>query len=449
MCDFQGKTVSVIGLGISNTPLIGWLLDHGATVTARDKKNFEALPEAVRAYAARGVRFVCGEGYLANIEEDILFKAPGLRYDLPPLVKAVERGAVLTSEMELFFSLCPCRIIGVTGSDGKTTSTTLIYRCLAAEYGEDKVFVGGNIGKPLLPELSKMDESCFAVVELSSFQLHTMHHSPDISLITNLSPNHLDYHIDMEEYISAKTNIYRHAKPGSVVVLNGQNPVTASLGSDAPEGVTVRHFLSGEAFVRDEWIWYEDEPILKLSDILIPGWHNVENYCGILCALHGLVSKETIVSVAQSFGGVEHRIELVRVKDGVSYYNSSIDSSPTRTTAALAAFDRRVIVIVGGYDKQIPFEPLAKPLCERAKTVVLTGATAPKIKAALLSSPYYREGAPHMIEEPEFRAAVLAASQAAEKGDVVLLSPACASFDAFPNFEVRGNTFKEIVHALP
>ena len=402
----------------------------------------------MRAYAARGVRFVCGEGYLEDIREEILFKAPGIRYDLTPLLQAVNNGAILTSEMELFFELCPCRIIGVTGSDGKTTSTTLIYRCLAAEYGADKVFVGGNIGKPLLPELDKMDETCFAVVELSSFQLHTMHHSPDISLITNLSPNHLDYHTGMDEYVSAKTNIYRYAKPGSVVVLNGQNAVTATLGSDAPDGVTVRRFLCGEAIVRDGWICYEDQPILKTSDILIPEWHNVENYCGIICALHGLVSAETFVSVAKSFGGVEHRIELVRVKDGVSYYNSSIDSSPTRTIAALSAFEQKVIVILGGYDKQIPFEPLAKPLCEKAKTVVLTGATAPKIKEALLSSPAYRGGAPHILEEPIFQQAVLAASRAAEKGDIVLLSPACASFDAFPNFEVRGNTFKEIVHAL-
>ena len=449
MCDYQGKNVSVIGLGISNTPLIGWLLEHGATVTARDKKPFEALPEAVRVYQTRGVRFVCGEDYLEGIEEEVLFKAPGLRYDLPPLVEAVKNGAVLTSEMELFFELCPCRIIGVTGSDGKTTSTTLIYRCLAAEYGVDKVFVGGNIGKPLLPELEHMDESCFAVVELSSFQLHTMHRSPDVSLITNLSPNHLDYHTDMDEYVSAKTNIYRYAKSGSVVVLNGQNAVTAALGTDAPEGVAVRRFLSGEATVRDGWICYGEEKILKTSDIRIPGRHNVENYCGVICALHGLVSSETIVSVAKSFSGVEHRIELVRVKDGVSYYNSSIDSSPTRTAAALSAFDGKVIVILGGYDKQIPFEPLAKPLCEKAKTVVLTGATAPKIKAALLASPYYQEGAPDIIEEPEFRTAVLAASRSAEQGDIVLLSPACASFDAFPNFEVRGNTFKEIVHGLP
>ncbi len=448
MYDFQGKTVAVIGLGISNTPLIGWLLDRGAVVTARDKKAFDAFPDAVRAYADRGVTFRCGETYLDGLTEEILFKAPGLRYDLPPIAEAVKNGAVLTSEMELFFSLCPCRIIGVTGSVGKTTSTTLIYRCLAAEYGEKKVFVGGNIGKPLLPELHKMDETCFAVVELSSFQLHTMRLSPDIALITNLSPNHLDYHRGMEEYVAAKTNIYRYMKPGSVVVLNGRNEVTRHLGGDAPEGVAVRRFLTGDATVVDGYICYDGERVLRTEDILIPGSHNVENYCGVICALRGLVSDETVRQVARTFGGVEHRIELVRVKDGVRYYNSSIDSSPTRTTAALRSFREKVIVICGGYDKQIPFAPLAEPLCERAKTVILTGATAGKIKEALISSPCYREGYPVILEESDFKAAVLAAARVAKEGDVVLLSPACASFDAFPNFEVRGNTFKEIVHEL-
>lgn len=448
MRNFNGTNVSVIGLGISNTPLIGWLLDRGAVVTARDKKPFDLLPEAVKAYAERGVTFCCGETYLDNIEDDVIFKAPGLRYDLPPIAEAVAKGATLTSEMELFFELCPCKILGVTGSDGKTTTTTLLYKCLAAAYGEEKVFVGGNIGKPLLPELDKMDQSCFAVVELSSFQLHTMTHSPDIAVITNLSPNHLDYHKGMAEYVEAKKNIYLHMKPGSVLVLNGVNEVTKTLGHDAPTGVTVRRFLDGEVSVDDGAIRYEGKTVLNTEDILIPGRHNVENYSGVIAALHGLVDDEIIRRVAKTFGGVEHRIELVRELRGVRYYNSSIDSSPTRTTAALNSFREKVIVICGGYDKHIPFEPLAEPLCRKAKAVVLTGATAGKIKEALTSSPAYREGQPVIVEEPDFEKAVLAAHRAAGKGDTVLLSPACASFDAFPNFEVRGNTFKEIVNRL-
>lgn len=446
--DFTGKKVTVIGLGISNTPLIGWLLERGAIVTARDKKPFKALPEKVREYKDKGVTFICGEEYLCDIDADIIFKAPGLRYDLQEIGAAVEKGAVLTSEMELFFELCPCKIIGVTGSDGKTTSTTLIYKCLCREYGEDRVFVGGNIGKPLLPELDKMDKDCFAVVELSSFQLHTMKHSPDIALITNLSPNHLDYHKGMEEYVSAKKNIYLNAKPGSVLVLNGENEVTKNLGTDAPDGVEVRFFLNGHATLSDGKISAHGREVLNTEDILIPGRHNQENYCGIICALDGIVKDETVREVARTFGGVEHRIELVRRLNGVSYYNSSIDSSPTRSAAALNSFKDKVIVICGGYDKKIPFEPLADVLVKKAKTVVLTGATGNKIKAAILAHKDYSPELLKIVEKPDFREAVLAAHGEAEKGDTVLLSPACASFDAFPNFEVRGNTFKEIIKSL-
>lgn len=448
MKNFNGKKVTVIGLGISNTPLIPWLISRGAVVTARDKKEFDNLPEAVKAYKDQGVNFVCGEGYLRDIDAEVIFKAPGLRYDLPEISEAVEKGAVLTSEMEQFFEDCPCKIIGVTGSDGKTTSTTLIYKCICEQYGEDKVFVGGNIGKPLLPEVEKMDETCFAVVELSSFQLHTMKHSPDISLITNLSPNHLDYHKGMEEYVEAKKNIYLNAKPGSVLVLNGENAVTKNLGSDAPDGVEVRYFLNGYAKVENGKISVNGREVLKTDDILIPGKHNVENYCGIICALDGIVDDAVFEKVAKNFGGVEHRIELVRRLNGVSYYNSSIDSSPTRSAAALNSFKEKVIVICGGYDKKIPFEPLADILLKKVKTVVLTGATAQKIKDALINHKDYTEDAIKMIEKPDFKDAVMAAHNEAKAGDTVLLSPACASFDAFPNFEVRGNTFKEIIRNL-
>ena len=271
MKNFSNKRISVIGLGISNTPLIQWLLDRGAIITARDRKAFDLLPERVKAFSENGVEFICGDNYLENIDDEIIFKSPGIRYDVPGIAEAVKNGAELTSEMELFFELCPGKIIGVTGSDGKTTTTTLIYKCLAEEYGEDKVFVGGNIGKPLLPELDKMSPETFAVVELSSFQLQTMKASPDISIITNISPNHLDYHRGMEEYIRAKENIFLHAKPGSVAVLNGVNPVTKELGKDVPTGTEVRYFLDGIADVKDGYITYDGKPVLAASDILIPG----------------------------------------------------------------------------------------------------------------------------------------------------------------------------------
>ena len=451
--DFSGKRIAVLGLGISNSPLIGYLLERGASVTARDRKPFDELPEAVRAYSGRGVSFVCGDGYLDGIDADIIFKSPGIRYDKPQLTEAASKGTVITSEMELFFELCPAKIIGVTGSDGKTTSTTLIYKALEAQYGSDKVFVGGNIGAPLLPVVDKMTSDCFAVVELSSFQLHTMRRSPDISLITNISPNHLDYHRDMAEYIDAKSNIFRFQKPGSRLVLNAANPHTASLAGKANKDVETIMFGGSPAdntgvYELDGGIYDGISRILDVSDIILPGHHNVENYMGAIAALRGIVGSEVFRSLARTFPGVEHRCELVRELDGVKFYNSSIDSSPTRTSAALYSFKDKVIVICGGYDKHIPFEPLAKPLCDKAKTVVLTGATADKIYSALTSSPDYRPGNPEIIREPDFHRAVIAASNCASSGDCVILSPACASFDAFPNFEVRGKTFKSIINSL-
>lgn len=445
--DFSNKTVSVIGLGISNTPLIEYLLEHGAKVTARDRKPFEQLSDKVREYKERGVDFVCGEGYLDDIRDEVIFKAPGIRYDVPGIAKAVERGAELTSEMELFFELCPAKIYGVTGSDGKTTTTTLIYKALSMQYGEDKVFVGGNIGAPLLPRLDKMDSSCFAVVELSSFQLHTMTHSPDVSVITNVSPNHLDYHTGMDEYVEAKKNIFRFQPSGSRLVLNASNDITRAMCAEAGDEVEVVNFCDeGGVCMCDGSINVFGKPFLTEGDILLPGKHNRENYMAAIAALYDVVTPEVFAELARTFGGVEHRCEFVRELDGVRYYNSSIDSSPTRTMAALSAFDCKLIVICGGYDKHIPFEPMADAVCDKVKVLVLTGATSGKIKAAVTSSEKYREGHPVILEEKDFARAVDAAREAAAPGDTVILSPACASFDAFPNFEVRGNTFKKIVN---
>lgn len=448
MTDFKSKTCTVIGLGISNTPLIEFLLAQGAKVTARDKKEFDQLPDAVKEYRKKGVEFFCGENYLSGITEDVIFRSPGLRYDKPELAEAVARGSYLTSEMQVFFELCPAKIIGVTGSDGKTTTTTLIYKALCMQYGEDRVFLGGNIGAPLLPRVEKMDSNSFAVVELSSFQLHTMTLSPDISVVTNISPNHLDYHLGMEEYIAAKKNIFTHQKPGSRLVVNAKNSVTAGFSAEICPGCECRTFNGGDLSEKDGVILKNGLPVLAESSILIPGHHNVENYMAAMAALDGIVDNSVFVKLAATFGGVEHRCELVREKDGVKFYNSSIDSSPTRTAAALSSFKEKVIVICGGYDKHIPFEPLAKPLIDHAKTVVLTGATADKICDALVSSPDYKENSPVILRESDFDKAVMAAAKAAVPGDCVILSPACASFDAFKNFEQRGNHFKDLVNKL-
>lgn len=457
----------VLGLGVSNLPLCRWLIDRGATVIGRDKKSESELGSTANELKSLGVKLITGDEYLDGIgasdpENTVIFRSPGIRPDVKGIADAVSRGALLTSEMELFFELTPTKAIGVTGSDGKTTTTTLIGEMLRLQFMSDRsgrrVYVGGNIGEPLLPRVDEMREDDVAVVELSSFQLMTMKRSVNRAVITNITPNHLDWHTGMDEYTLAKTNICKHI-PCEHVTLNAENEGTARIGNDLSLPIT--YFSSKRTeipnaktaiYEREGKIVFFDgekeEKIISTSSIKLPGRHNVENYMAAISATWGLVSKEVIKEIAETFNGVEHRCELVRAFRGAKYYNSSIDSSPTRTAAALAAFSQKVIIICGGYDKKIPFEPLAKALCEKAKTVVLTGATGGKIKDAILSCPEYFDGNFDIIEEPDFEKAVKAASDAACPGDIVVLSPACASFDAFKNFAERGRKFKEIIKNL-
>ncbi len=460
------KRVAVVGLGISNLPLLSFLAKRGYRITARDQKGKEAFSSLLPEWEALGIKAILGDRYLDDLSEDVIFRAPGIRPDLPQFRAAVARGALLTSEMELFLALTPATVLGITGSDGKTTSTTISGKLLTAECnarGCGKVFVGGNIGEPLLPHVEEMTENDFAVLELSSFQLQTMTRSPHRAAITNLSPNHLNWHTGMEEYIAAKTNIYTHA-PCERVVLNAENEVTRKLGESA--SIPVTWFSSKKSsfaafslkegdhaiYCKDGVITLWDEkkemPLLDVLRIKLPGVHNLENYMTALALTEGFVSKESAEEVADSFFGVRHRLELVRTLRGVSYYNSSIDSSPSRTAAALSALQKEPIVICGGYDKHIPFEPLAEALLKKAKAVVLTGATAEKIKCAIEHESAACKKALPIYLEPDFRAAVLLAHRLAAPGDSVLLSPACASFDAFKNFEERGDTFCDIVRSL-
>ena len=441
----NGKRVTVVGIGVSNTPTIDFLLSCGAVVTARDIKTREKLGDLAESLERKGVSLILGEGYLDNITEDIIFKAPGIRGDLPAFCEAVSRGSVLTSEMEVFFELCPCKIFGITGSDGKTTTTTLTYKMLELEAkkqnSDTKVWVGGNIGKPLLPEIDCFKGNDIAVVELSSFQLHMMKKSPFAAAITNVSPNHLNWHTDMEEYTVSKENYGCDATRKMADISNA--PVTYFSAKCTPESGAAVYELDGNIVYRDAG--GNIEIITKVSDIKLPGRHNVENYMTAIALTHGFVSSQTVAEIARSFGGVEHRCEFVREFEGVKYYNSSIDSSPARTEAALGAFKQKLIVILGGYDKNIPYEPLAKPLCDGAKKIVLVGATAPKIKAALLAYEGYN-GSPEIYEASGFEEAVNMSRSIAENGDAVILSPASASFDMFKNFEERGNVFKDIVN---
>ena len=446
------KTVAVIGIGVSNTPLLDLLLREGIDVTACDKRTMTELGEQGESLVTRGCKLQLGEHYLDGIRQDVIFRTPGLRPDAPQLLAAVEQGSTLTSEMEVFFAVCPCPIIAVTGSDGKTTTTTIIAELLTA--AGNIVHVGGNIGKPLLCEADTMRPTDYAVLELSSFQLMTMKSSPHIAVVTNLAPNHLDMHHGMEEYVAAKENIFRHQQPGDIAVFNCDNDITAGQMTKAVarvRGFSRRTEPVDGVFLRGEDIVCRDAKgervIMKTSDIRIPGVHNVENYMAAIAAVDGLVEDETVAKFAREFGGVEHRIELVRTYRGVRYYNDSIASSPSRCIAGLRSFGEKVILIAGGYDKHIPFTALGPEIVEHVKLLVLCGATAEKIKKAVLDAPEYRPGYPEIIESAPFRAAVEAARDHAQPGDVVTLSPACAAFDQFKNFMVRGRTFKEIVSA--
>ncbi len=439
----QGKRIAVLGLGISNQPLVRLLLRYGCDVTGCDRTPREKLDAAVLELEMLGCKLSLGDTYLDHIAADIVFRTPGMHPGNPALAALRQQGAEITSEMEVFFEVCPCAILAVTGSDGKTTTTTLISEMLKA--AGKTVWLGGNIGTPLLPLVPQMAKDDFAVVELSSFQLMDMRRSPTVAVITNLAPNHLDVHKDMDEYVDAKKRIFAFQDTDSLLVLNADNAITARFVGN---GTT--HFFSRQgktAHVRREngMIYRGGEPVLAVQDILLPGVHNVENYMAAIAAVEGLVPDAAIGSVARNFGGVEHRIELVRVKDGVRYYNDSIASSPSRTIAGLRSFPEKVILIAGGYDKNIPYDVLGPEICRHVKKLFLCGATAPKIREAVESC---RGEQPEMVDCGCFDNAVWAAAAAAESGDVVLMSPASASFDEFKNFMVRGQRFKTIIKEL-
>ncbi len=445
------KTVAVIGIGVSNTPLLELLLAEGIRVTACDKRSREQMGEQAEHLEQLGCELHLGADYLKDLDADVIFRTPGLRPDVPEIAACVDRGAVLTSEMEVFFEVCPCPIIAVTGSDGKTTTTTIIAELLKA--AGRRVWVGGNIGHPLLCEADGMLATDYAVLELSSFQLMTMKHSPHIAVVTNLAPNHLDVHRDMAEYVAAKENIFRHQSGEDVAVFNADNDITAEQSHRAPgrarlfsrqDEVADGVFLRGEDIVCRSG--GHERVVMTTGDIKIPGVHNVENYMAAIAAVDGLVPDEVIRDFAREFGGVEHRIELVRTYRGVRYYNDSIASSPSRTIAGLRSFHEKVILIAGGYDKHIPFDVLGPEIVEHVKLLVLCGATADKIRAAVENAPGYQPGKPEIRDVTPFTAAVEAARDRAQPGDVVTLSPACAAFDQFKNFAERGKFFKSIVN---
>ena len=441
------------GIGISNTPLILNFLEQGARVIACDRRERIQVGELADRLEAAGAELKLGEHYLDNLEVDIIFRTPGMNFHLEELEKARKRGIAVTSEMEVFFDLCPATIFAITGSDGKTTTTTLIAKMLEAE--GKTVHIGGNIGNPLLPEIEKIKPEDFVVVELSSFQLISMRKSPDVAVVTNVSPNHLDIHKDMDEYVEAKKNILLHQNAFSRTVLNRDDEITEGFRKDVRGqslGFSMMRRLNNGAWLDDEGYLHMayrgvDVPIINRKEIAVIGDHNVSNYLAAIAAVWGYVGVDSICKVAREFGGVEHRIELVRELDGVRYYNDSIASSPTRTIAGLKAFDKKVILIAGGYDKHIPFDPLAPYITERVKILYLCGATADKIEKSVRDYKGYK-GDPKIVRCENLDEAVRLAHESAKPGDIVTLSPACASFDAFPNFVARGNYYKDLVNKL-
>ncbi len=439
----QKKKIAVLGLGVSNRPLVKLLLEFGCSVVGCDKTPREKLDAEVLALEKQGCVLRLGENYLKGVEADLVFRTPGMHPENPDLVALREAGAEVTSEMEVFFEVCPCRILAVTGSDGKTTTTSLIAEMLKT--AGKTVWLGGNIGTPLLPLCRQIRETDIAVVELSSFQLMDMRRSPSVAVVTNLAPNHLDVHKDMDEYVLAKTNIFKFQKEEDILVINGDNAIT---GGFTGLGVTRR--FSRKVKTNGVWeengmIYRDDVPVLETKDILIPGDHNIENYMAAILAVDGLVSDDVIRQMAKTFGGVEHRIELVREKEGVRFYNDSIASSPSRTIAGLRSFSQKVILIAGGYDKKVPYDVLGPEICAHVSKLFLNGDTAQQIREAVESC---GEEAPEIVMCENFESAVYSAAAAARSGDVVLMSPASPAFDQFKNFMVRGAFFKKLIMEL-
>ena len=446
----KGKKVGVVGIGVSNIPLIKFLVKLGAEVTAFDQKDEKALGDIVPEFKSQGVKFELGEGYLDRLTGfDVIFKTPSMRIDSEALVKGKEEGTYITSEMEEFVKYCKGKVYAVTGSDGTTTTTTIISKLLMEE--GFKTWVGGNIGTPLFAQVEEIEEKDMVVLELSSFQLMTMKEGVDVAVCTNLAPNHLDMHKDMQEYIDAKKNIFLYQNAGDVLVVNRENDITYGFEKEAKGEIrefSSKRVIQDGSYFEDGVLYLEGKEVCKKENIVIKGMHNVENYLAAFAATKDDVSFASMKKVAETFGGVEHRCELVREIDGVKYYNDSIASSPTRTLAGLRAFERKVIIIVGGYDKHIPFEPLANEGYPYIKELILMGATKDKIKEVFdkLEEEKGIKVNMHMVNSLE--EAVNKAKELAVDGDVVTLSPACASFDMFPNFMARGNAFKDIVNNL-
>ena len=461
----KGKKVAFVGMGVANTPCAEFLAKHGIEVYACDKRDKDYIGrEICEKLETLGVRFSLGETYLDVLPDmDIVFRSHGiLPFQNPWIGECIKRGQTVTTEMEVFFQYCPCKIFAVTGSNGKTTTTTLIAKMLEAE--GNKVFLGGNIGKALMPALDEITEKDIAVVELSSFQLLTMGNlvgKPDVAVVTNIECTHQDHHISLDEYVDAKRNILIYQNANQRTVLNADcdysigNTVYHDMRFDVRGQLyqfSIKHPVENGAYMETETgdIYYAENGsktlVMNKSDIAIPGDHNIENYCTAISAVWGEVSIETIKHIARTFGGVEHRIEFVREFRGVRYYNDSIATSPSRVISGLKAFGERIIVIMGGSDKGNDMSEMVPYILKYVKLLVLNGNTADKIYDAITSFEGYENSGLEIIKVPTMQEALLKAKENAKSGDIVTLCPACPAFDQFKTFEYRGREFKRLVN---
>lgn len=447
------KRVAVLGIGVSHIPLIDYLYKHSANVTLFDKKE-EIDRNIINKINDYGMNLSLGENYLEKLKNfDIIFRSPSIRPDSPEIIKEQERGAILTSEIELVVEICPGTVIGVTGSDGKTTTSSLIYEIL--KQNNKKCYLGGNIGVPLFTKLEEMEKDCYVVLELSSFQLMTMEVSPEIAVITNITPNHLDIHKSYDEYIEAKSNIFKYQDKDGILVLNYDNEITRNLANEANGKVVYfssREKLNNGIIVDDGIMKIAEDGlrrhILNTKNIHLRGIHNYENICAAIGATKSVLEIEKSIKPISEFRGVEHRLEYVRKINEIKWYNDSIGTSPTRTIAGLNSFNEKIVLIAGGYDKHLDYEPLAKPIVERVSSLILLGQTANKIESVVKNELKDQNKNMPIYKVNSLEEAIIMAKQVAKLGEIVLFSPASASFDSFKNFAERGNKFKKIVQEM-
>ncbi|MEG2310788.1 MAG: UDP-N-acetylmuramoyl-L-alanine--D-glutamate ligase [Clostridia bacterium] len=457
--EIKNKKIAVIGIGISNIPAITYLVKLGAHVCARDKK--EILGDECDILKELNIDFVLGDKYLDNLDEyDYIFRSPGVKPFSKEIEKAIALGVILTSEIELVISLSPCKVIGITGSDGKTTTTTLVSKFL--EEAGYKVWLGGNIGYPIFSKIEQMNKEDIIVLELSSFQLMTLKQSPYICVITNISPNHLDYHRSFEEYIDAKANIFLNQKQDGILVLNQDSEYTKRYENEILQRqikTNIRKFsviddIQNGVFLQNgniiSNIDNKTQNISKISNVKLVGIHNLANICAAASAIIHLTGINPIKRVINSFIGVEHRMELVRQIDGVKWYNDSIATSPTRTIAGLVSFKQQIILIAGGYDKNIPYDSIGAYILDKVKLLLLIGKTAPKIQKAVIDEAKKRniDQTVKIVNLKTLEECVEYANSNSLNGDIVVLSPASASFDMYKNFEQRGDHFKRLVEEI-